>query len=241
MAYGAYRARAASGWLAEGDGVHRVTVAEQGEAGLRVDDTIDLDEGGEITIGKAAQLLIAVAPPDAHVSRTALAVRAVDAGWDVTASNRNGIVVHPWALPAWKAQRHELLTHDRVALRVLGDAARRHWVLLERDGARVLTRGAEGTVHTAMASPARPLTVPQHEVMHALFAELLAWPPKVPSEPRQLKQVAREMGISVSGVQARLQEVRAKAQTLGLSRQVTLTDPEYMYVLVRAGYLTPTE
>jgi hypothetical protein len=46
--------------------------------------------------------------------------------------------------------------------------------------------------------------------------------------------------VSASAVQARLTEIRAKATALGLARQVPLSDPEYVYVLVRAGYLRPS-
>jgi hypothetical protein len=72
-----------------------------------------------------------------------------------------------------------------------------------------------------------------------VFAELLAWPPRQGAEPLLLKQAASRIGISVSGVQDRLKAARARALRLGLHREVALTDPSYLYVLVRGGYLDP--
>ncbi|MFR9802577.1 hypothetical protein ACL02T_09780 [Pseudonocardia sp. RS010] len=40
-------------------------------------------------------------------------------------------------------------------------------------------------------------------------------------------------------MQERLKKVREKAIQLGLHRACGLTDPEYVYVLVRAGFLAP--
>jgi hypothetical protein len=83
------------------------------------------------------------------------------------------------------------------------------------------------------------LTVAQEMAVRTLFAELLAWPPLVPATPLQLKQVASRLGARPESIQRRLEEVRRKALGLGLARTGLLTDPEYLYVLVRAGYLAP--
>lgn len=192
-----------------------------------------------LSIGREAAVELGVRPLDRRVSREAVEVTPTTDGWLVRCINRNGVLVHPWGLPSWMAQPRELLTAPRVALRVLGTSKLHHWIMLEDDGLGERSAEGRGSVLTDSELPVRPLTRAQVDVVRALFRELLAWPPMVPSEPKQLKQVAREIGISLSGVQARLSEVRAKAESLGLSRRVPLADPEYLYVLVRAGYLRP--
>lgn len=227
-------------------GTRRVVVVEEapspgGGPTLRATATRTLEAGERLVAGREADLPVGAEPEDRRVSRVALAISCAPAGWEVVAQNRNGVVVHPWALPAWRARAGEVLADARVALRVLGAGELRHWVLLE-DDARLqaaLPGAGPDSLWTEVDTPARPLTPPQTEVLAVLFADLFAWPPVVGAEPRQLKQVARAVGVSLSGVQARLAEVRGKAARLGLAREVPLTDPEYVYVLVRAGYLSP--
>jgi hypothetical protein len=130
----------------------------------------------------------------------------------------------------------------RVGLRVLGRSDLQHWVLLD-DPTLAVTRPAPrpGTELTESADQPRPLTFPQEQAIRLLFGELLAWPPIVPATPLQIKQVARQLGGSKESIQRRLEEVRKKATLVGLARQGMLTDPEYLYVLVRAGYLQPSD
>lgn len=71
-----------------------------------------------------------------------------------------------------------------------------------------------------------------------MFADFLAWPPVLNPEVTSLRVAARALGISESGVQERLTKARDKANALGLQRKVGLPDPEYVYTLVRAGYLS---
>lgn len=71
-----------------------------------------------------------------------------------------------------------------------------------------------------------------------VFQDYLAWPPPLtPPEPRQLEQVARKLGNSLSGVQDRLRSVQDKALRPGVARPTTLTQPDYFHVLVAAGYM----
>lgn len=219
----------------------RVVVVEETSGGLRATTGRLLEPGQRVAAGREADLGVGGDPEDRRVSRIAVEVTSPPDGWTVAPANRNGIVVHPWALPAWRARPGEVLADARVALRVLGAADARHWVLLEDDTRLepALPGAGAASLWTEVDTPARALTPPQTEVLAVLFADLLAWPPVVGGEPRQLKQVARTVGVSLSGVQARLTEVRAKAARLGLAREVPLTDPEYVYVLVRAGYLSP--
>jgi hypothetical protein len=222
----------------------RLIVGERtatGQLDLGQSRTVELGEA--VSIGRDAEVIVAMDPPDNRVSRRAATVTAGPGGWNVAVSNRNGLLVHPWGLPAWQARPAELLTENRVALRILGTHDREHWVLLESDelvgfdtaGVRTIGQSAS----TIRATAVRPLTPAQLEAVVLLFAELLAWPPRASAAPGQLKQVARALGVSVSAVQERLKAVVAKAVTLGLSREVEVTDPEYVYVLVRAGYLGP--
>lgn len=223
-------------------GTRRVVVVEESAGALRATAARTVSPGGRVVAGRESDLGVGADPEDRRVSRVAVEVVCMPDGWSVAPENRNGVVVHPWALPAWRARPGEVLADARVALRVLGAAGARHWVLLEDDSRLdpALPAAGAGSLWTEVDTPARALTAPQTEVLGVLFADLLAWPPVVGGEPRQLKQVARAVGVSLSGVQARLVEVRAKAARLGLAREVPLTDPEYVYVLVRAGYLSPT-
>jgi hypothetical protein len=194
--------------------------------------------GEPVEIGRESALRIGAEPPDRLVSRCSVRVQAGAEGWRVESFNRNGVVIHPWGQPAWRAQPQELLPYRRVALRILGAQESRHWVLLEDDLRAPRPSLPRVTAATDLGASVRELTPLQREVLIHLFADLIAWPPTVPSQPRQLKQVARTLGVSVSAVQARLNDVRERARVLGLSREVPLTDPEYLYALVRAGYLT---
>ncbi|MGQ0846529.1 MAG: hypothetical protein ACT4QF_20595 [Sporichthyaceae bacterium] len=194
-----------------------------------------------VTVGREGQIRLGVEPLDDHVSRHAVTVQFTPDGWAITVRSLNATLVHPWALPAWTARPTELLTDSRVALRILGAAENEHWVLLENDlpsEIASISHPAGGGVLTIRSGAVLPLTPRELEAVSLLFGDLLAWPPKVLARPRLLKQVARDLKLSEAGVKARLNGVVAKATSLGLSRQVGLTDPEYVYVLVRAGYLS---
>lgn len=231
--------------LAAGVAVHhsvavsarRLIVAERHSAAYASQLSLEATPGLRLTVGREGEIAIATHPPDERVSRTAATIECTEAGWTVAISNRNGALLHPWGLPAWQARDHEYLTERRVALRILGDPAREHWVLLENDTVAEVVDDAERL--TVRAAPVRPLTSAQLDVLFAVFGDLLAWPPRTSAAPGQLKQAARALGVSVSAVQERLRAVVGKAAALGLSREVELTDPEYLHVLVRAGYLRP--
>lgn len=218
----------------------RLVIAEQVDSGLHVLGVRQMESGDVVVVGREADQRIAAAPPDLRVSRVAAHVTRVLGGWNLRATNRSGVIIYPWALPAWRAREYELLNDARIGLRIVGDPKRCHWVLLEDDQA-LDNRAEESTGTTFLTErgvPVPPLTAAQRGVLREMFPELLAWPP-VPSAGQTplIRQVARKLGITESGVQERLKAVRAKAVQLGLARQVALTDPEYVYVLVRAGYL----
>lgn len=205
-------------------------------------DDRPLAAGMPVLFGREGDIGVGVSPVDPKVSRQAIRVTRTGPGWQVAVNNRNGVIVHPWGQAAGRAQPESLLPWPRVALRVVGRPDLRHWVLLEDAAlAEPPARVAPGTDLTESAGRPRPLTAAQEHTVRTLFAELLAWPPVIPATPRQLKQVASRLGATKESIQRRLEEVRKKAVAVGLARNALLTDPEYLYVLVRAGYLTPRE
>lgn len=198
--------------------------------------------GDGVLIGREGDLGVGVDPVDVKVSRHAVRVLRDDDGWRLTVANRNGVVLQPWGQPSGLADRESTVAWPRVALRVLGSTDMQHWVLLDDPALAIRRAEPEVTTHlTETADPPRALTAPQEEAVRALFRDLLAWPPCLTARPLQLKQVAHRLGVRAESIQRRLEEVRKKAVALGLSRSTPLTDPEYLYVLVRAGYLQPAE
>jgi hypothetical protein len=218
-----------------GHGAATVVVGTENEHGLVISSRRDVLAGVPVSVGRAADLCFA-SPTDDFVSRHAVEVTSTPDGWRVVAVNRHGVTLHRWGLAPLPADPVQVVPSDRVGLRMPGSGHRHHWVFLE-GGHLAGPATHPSTAGTAVGNPPRPLTAPQVEAVYAVFEQLLSWPPVVPANPRQLKQVARRLGISIPAVQARLSEVRAKAGRLGLSRDVDLTDPEYVHVLVRAGYL----
>jgi predicted DNA-binding protein (UPF0251 family) len=94
-------------------------------------------------------------------------------------------------------------------------------------------------ISTMTGERPKPLTVAELEALRLVFADFLVWPPRPSATPLQLKQVARQLGVSESAIQERLNGAVAKARRLGLDRPVRLTEPEYLHVLVGAGYVAP--
>lgn len=198
--------------------------------------------GRPVVVGREGDLLLGVAAADDGISRTALTVTATDDGWRIARSNRNGAVLHPWGLAPYVAPARTLLDWPLVAVHVAGtDDSSQHWVLLHsrtppepggtaEEPARVATRHSEAP---------KPLTPAEVEAVWTVFVDVLAWPPRRPALPLQLKQAARRLRISESGVQLRLEGAMRKALSLGLPRPVRLTEPDYVHVLVGAGYLPP--
>jgi hypothetical protein len=205
---------------------------------LSADQALDLDQPA--LLGREGDLGVGTSPVDPTVSRQAVQVTRTGSGWRVVVTNRNGVIVHPWGQAPGMAETESMYFWPRLALRVIGRPHLQHWILLD-DPTLQPRRPVPlpGTELTETVDQPRPLTVPQELAVRALFAELLAWPPLVPATPRQIKQVASRLGVRTESIQRRLEEVRKKAGMLGLSRNSLLTDPEYLYVLVRAGYLAP--
>ncbi len=198
--------------------------------------------GETVTVGRDGDLRVGVVVADLGISREALVVRASRDGWDVEIGNRNGAVLHAWGQSPMPVEGRFSVQWPLAAIRLLGDDRHEHWVLLEAPELAQREDGPTGTAAsdtTELNDKPLPLTQPQIEALRSMFADMLCWPPMALAQPRQLKQVARELGITTEAVQQRLRAARAKAYRLGLSRQLELPDPEYLYVLVRTGYLTP--
>jgi hypothetical protein len=202
-----------------------------------------------VVVGRHGDLPLGVEIADLGISRTAATISATRTGWEIDVSNRNGAVMHCWGQAPTRIEGHLHLTWPRIALRILNGAKpgvqdpKQHWVLLEADMIPIAPGGPrpsqDSTSRTFSPTPPQPLTSKQLDALNAVFGELLQWPPRLPALPRKLASVARQLSISESGVQARLIEVRDKALQFGLHRSVALTDPEYLYTLVRAGFLAP--
>jgi hypothetical protein len=199
------------------------------------DRTFDIGrEGDDLGIG--------VDPFDAKVSRHAVRVTSTGGGWRVEDRNTNRSFVQYWGqpwLPHLPVADH---AWPRIAVHIIGTEGLRHLVLLD-DPALTVVPARPARTHRVTESniPPMPLTEPQLAALRTVFRELLDWPPRARPRQRQLKQAARILGIGREAVQRRLEQSREKAYALGLSRAVSLTDPEYLYALVRAGYVAPSD
>ncbi|MFC5947897.1 hypothetical protein ACFQH9_06380 [Pseudonocardia lutea] len=217
----------------------------------RVTATRRIGVGEEIVAGREGELPLGVHVPDVLVSRRAMTVTATEDGWTIRATNRNGAVLHPWCLPSHLIRKcSTTVDWPLVGVRLLpGSRTSQHWLLLEFDDPSTLVRVGEdedppevgqhrGPV-TATAFTPRGLTRAEREALEAVFPRQLQWPPHEHTEPVLLKQAASRLRLSISGLQDRLKSALARALALGLDRPVALTDPAYLHVLARAGYLEP--
>jgi hypothetical protein len=203
--------------------------------------------GQSILVGREGDLPVGVEVYDRGVSRQAAVVTATEHGWQVEIRNTNGAVLHPWGQGPTLAGRFNTLSWPRIAVRILNGASpavadtMQHWLLVESDLIGVTTAGPRtpSSPMTSTFQPKRPnpLSAGQLEALQIVFADQLQWPPTQPAEPLLLRTAARRLGITESGVQQRLGKAHDRALHLGLHRSVGLTDPEYLYVLVRAGYV----
>jgi len=216
---------------------HRVRVVERvgGRLQLRFEQRVE--PGTTLDFGRGGSISIGVAPIDDKVSRRAVTVGALRRGWQVAPTNRSGVVLHLWGLSPYPIGRVETVGWHRVGVRVLGDPGLEHWILLEDAADYTSGVDAAATSGTEVTSRPRRLTDEQRVAVGVVFGQLLTWPPNVDARVLLIKQAASRVGRSATAVQGRLDGVRAKALALGLGRTPELTDPEYLYVLVRAGYV----
>jgi len=200
--------------------------------------------GKTVSVGREADLPIGVEPPDLGISRRALTLTASAAAWHIYIDNRARAFVHPWArAPMWAPAGSEMTQRwPRVGIRLIGsDRSIEHWVLLE---SREYPIPGYGGSQQQVAGPTRqppvprPLTKTQVEAVNAVFRQFLWWPPVSGPEPVPLAAAGARVRISATGVSERLLRVQDRAYALGLQRQTGVSDPSYVYLLVRHGYLT---
>jgi hypothetical protein len=220
----------------------RVLVLEGPPDALAVTAARDLADAESVDIGREGALPMGVTVPNTAISRVAVSVGIAEGGWDIAAPNRNGAVLYPWGQPAIRADHEVSVRWPRIGIRVLPDAADgQHWVLLESDqfppGGNTPPTGK--SVRTDLEDRPGKLTLAERSALHVVFEQHLSWPPHRHPEPLLLKQASTRLGLSVSGVQDRLKAARARAGKLGYLGGGGSTDPGYLYVLVRAGYLNP--
>ncbi|GAA0633470.1 hypothetical protein GCM10009547_41780 [Sporichthya brevicatena] len=216
-------------------GDRRLVVVERIDDVLHTLATRGMHPGESVTVGRAAELPIGHTH-DARISRLALTVTCTEDGWAFESTNRNGVLIHPWGQPPRYAQREETTAAPRVALRIVGSIVREHWVLLEDDTR--LASARPGRANSPGGLPGDP-THAELEALRLLFPDLLEWPPLLTEWPPGIEQVARELRVTTETLMRHLDEVRNRAVALGLPPEVTIADPEYVHLLVQAGWLRP--
>ena len=205
-----------------------------------------LQDGESAVVGREARLAVGIDPPDTGVSRRALTVTAATDGWELTITNRHGAWLHPWGQPAVLIDPDTTIRRvwPRIGLRLVGgNRAVEHWVLLEHSNhpTRLADREMTATTDGSTSTPERPLPLTAHQraAVWTVFHEHLAWPPIPGASPRSLAAAAARLKISEAGVRERLRLVQQRAYTYGLHKQIGVSDPDYVYLLVRHGFFDP--
>jgi hypothetical protein len=219
----------------------RLCIVERYDGRLHVRGVHQLGLRETVTIGRDDAILIGVEPLDSRVSRAALDVANDGQAWHLTPRNRNGVHMYPWGQASRPLTGVETVSWPRVAVHVVGAPAYEHWVLLEDPGIPMMTSVSRPTTATERTPPPRPLTGKELAAVRSLFASVLAWPPRPTSVIPTLDTVARGLGIDPSTLKSRLDGVCAKASRLGTHRKISHVDPEYVYRLIRYGYIELTD
>lgn len=197
-------------------------------------------------VGREGEVPVGLEPADTGISRRALRVGVDDSGWTVHVDNTHGAVVHPWGqAPHWY-EKGTVARHrwPRVGIRLVGsERTLEHWVLLE-SGAFQLARPepADPVVvagGTDLVRLPNPLTDTQLAAVRAVFPEHLAWPPRSGPVPVPIAAAAGRLRVSATAVSERLSKVQERAYALGLHQLIGVSDPEYVYKLIRHGYIPP--
>jgi len=210
----------------------RLIVVERVDDVLHTIGTRAMHPGDSVTVGRAAELPIGHTN-DARISRLAVSVTCTESGWSIESTNRNGVLLHPWGVAPRYAQRHETTDAPRMALRIVGSIVREHWVLLEDD-----TRLTSGRNRSDDGNGPTPGEL---RSLRLLFPDLLEWPPVLAEWPPGIEQVAGELRITPETLMRQLEGVRARATGLGLAPEITVADPDYVHLLVQAGWLRPDQ
>jgi hypothetical protein len=222
------------------DPVLRIRVVDTTNGQESASEPVLVEPDASLVIGREGDVALGVVPADFGVSRRALTVRITAKGWWIEPINSNGIVLQPWGqAPSWLDVGRPLeISWPWVGLRIIGSRPNvQHWVLLEAGTGA--TRDP-GTTSTQTESPdPKPLTDAQSAAIAAVFAQHLAWPPVAGAMPQTLDAAARRLGVSTAAVYQRLEAARARAYLLGSHPQSSVTEPDYIYVLVRNGFIEP--
>ncbi|MDQ1742688.1 MAG: hypothetical protein QOE23_1027 [Pseudonocardiales bacterium] len=216
----------------------RTRVVDMTSNHVSVSQPVLAEPDTDLVIGREGDVALGVVPADFGVSRRALTVRATAKGWSIEPTNSNGIVLQPWGqAPSWlDIGRPVEISWPWVGLRIIGSRSDvQHWVLLE---AGTGSTRSLGTTSTQTESPdPKPLTKAQSAAIAAVFPQHLSWPPVAGPVPHTLDAAARRLGVSTAAVYQRLEAARARAYLLGSHPQASVTEPDYVYVLVRNGFI----
>lgn len=223
-----------------GDPVLRIRVVDTANGQESASEPVLVERDVDLVVGREGDVALGVVPSDLGVSRRALTVSVTAKGWRIEPTNSNGIVLQPWGqAPSWLDIGRPLeISWPSVGLRIVGSRPDvQHWVLLE---AGTGSPRGPGTSSTQTESPdPKPLTDAQSAAVAAVFAQHLAWPPVAGAVPQTLDAAARRLGVSTAAVYQRLEAARARAYLLGSHPQSSVIEPDYIYVLVRNGFIEP--
>ena len=200
-----------------------------------------VDAAGPVLIGREGDIAVGVDPVDLGVSRQALELQSDDHGWSITSRNGNGAMLHPWGQASTLLETKQTVHRrwPKIAIRLIGSRTDlHHWVLLEASDYSIEPfRSPADSTNTDLGRPPLPLTEAQLQALRAVFAQHLSWPPVAGPVPVTLQAAARRLGVSDAAIYQRLEAAQNRAYQLGAYRQHGVTDPEYLYVLVRHGYV----
>ncbi|GAA3222223.1 hypothetical protein GCM10017691_08050 [Pseudonocardia petroleophila] len=210
---------------------------------LRITATRPMPVGTRVTVGREGDVAIGVRTPNRGVSRIAVEVTASPTGWRIAVPNRNGAVMHPWGGPLQVASPVDGIDWPLLGIRLRHTNTSQHWILLSADDLAITPAGpvaGDESSGTDLAGRPSDLSKGTSQAIRVVFHELLSWPPRHPATPLQLKQAATRLGIAPPSVRDRLAVAWDKAAELGVNGiERDLTDPGYLYALVRAGYVRP--
>jgi hypothetical protein len=204
---------------------------------------LPVELGESLVVGREGDLPVGVDLADTGVSREAVHVTATADGFQLVCTNSNRAALYLWGQAVSWPERNValMLRWPRIAVRVIGSVPdAQHWVLLESDRyplPRVGELRGPGSTNTNTPDVPPPLTPAQLAALGGVFAQHLAWPPVAGPMPTKLEAVARRLGVTDGAVAQRLEAAQQRSYKLGSHRQVGVTDPGYLYVLVGHGYL----
>lgn len=211
-------------------------------------ESVPIVPGRLLVVGREGEVPVGLDPKDTGVSRRALRVDVDGSGWTVYVDNTHGAVIHPWGQAPYWHEKGSIARHrwPRLGVRLVGsERTLEHWVLLESDAFPLPRPEPADPVVAAggtdLARPPKPLTDTQLAAVRAIFSEHLAWPPRSGPAPVPVAAAANRLKVSATAVSERLAKVQERAYALGLHQLIGVSDPEYVYRLVRHGYIPPDQ